>query len=232
GAGQRIPEADPDALEAGIGTVRRGHQPLESVLGAGIGQREIGVEPPRAEQDGRRGRAHRFGERPYRDLLEVAIVEPYLGAVGHHQLLVGRDDLPAEAPGALEGEPALAALDAARCPADGLLGEVAARGRRAGEETIEGFDGAGGPGQPGAEGEYGGERQRAPLTGQARDPVDAHEAGERPRTPRVDPCCRDTPPQSSSPVLPGTRMSRLPLVAIGDTRPACSICSSSRAARY
>src|SRR5690606_4474458 len=154
--GQRFPETDPDVLEAGLAVARRRDEPLQAVCAAGIGQREVGIEPARAEQDRRRCRAHRLGHRPDRDLLAVPVVEPDLLAVGDHQLLVGPGDLPAKPPRPLESEIPFAAFDPARRTADGLLDELSLRPRRIGEKALECVDGAGGPCGSRAEREHGG----------------------------------------------------------------------------
>jgi hypothetical protein len=143
GLGQTAPEPDADPVEAGLLLLRHRLEPFDAVDAARVLEHEARVEIVRAEEDGGRRGGDRVADLADRHLPQVLVVEVQPLAVGDDQLLVGHGHLPAEAPGAREGERAGGVLAAAAAAAHLLLAEGAPRGLGAAGELAELIDGGG-----------------------------------------------------------------------------------------
>src|SRR5437868_4797599 len=196
-------ESDANVVESGVWRFGLCFDKFDSVRVAAIDQNEIYLEYVAACQQRSRRRAERAIQLLDDYLIEIAIINPEFFTIADEQLRIRLVIAPAELARPSERECAAGSLRHTSRLGRNDLSERRLAGARAVDERPQLVD-AGGCGHARKR-----NRQR-------------HCSNDRAETPG---------PHAASPLPAGTRTSRLPLVCMGETIPARSICSIKRAAR-
>ena len=196
-------ESDANVVESGVWQFGLCIDKFDSVGIAAVDQNEVCLERVATGQQRSRRRAKRAIQLLDDHLIEVAIINPEFVAIADEELRVWLVIAPPELARPRKRECAAGSLRHTSRLARDDLPECRLAGARAVDERPQLVD-AGGCGRA---------RKRN---------CQCHCGNDRANTPG---------PHAASPLPAGTRTSRLPLVCMGETIPARSICSIKRAAR-